>query len=135
MRRKVGGREGEKRKNVSGCCMNPIWPHQRFWELGDIAIDPGHVAHHPGVYTREVRKPTASAPAVHTHLDPETVLPAYQGAPRVRLWKKAGISTPKVSSQVGVNVLGKEGAEERGWVRLLPCRSPSPPSQHKACHL
>lgn len=57
--------------------MNPIWPHRGFWELRDIVMDPGHVAHHSGVDTREVRKSTAFAPADHTHLDPGAVPPAY----------------------------------------------------------
>lgn len=60
------------------CCRNSTWPHQRFQELGDIAVDPGHVAHHSDVYTREVRKATASAPTDHTHLNPGAVPPAYQ---------------------------------------------------------
>lgn len=69
-------------------CMNPVWSHGRFRELGDIAMDPGQVAHHSGVYTREVRKATAYAPADHTHLDPGAVPPAHQGAPGVSLWEK-----------------------------------------------
>lgn len=48
-------------------------------------MNPGHVAHHSGVYTREVGKSTASAPADHTHLDPGAVPSAYQGAPGVTL--------------------------------------------------
>lgn len=98
-------------------------------------MDPGHIAHLPGVYTRDVRKATASALADHAHLDPGAVPPAYQGTPGVILWKKAGISTPTMPSPVSAGALGKEGTEERGWDRLFPGRSPSPASQLKACHL
>lgn len=64
-------------------------------------MNPGHVAHHSGVYTREVGKSTASAPADHTHLDPGAVPPAYQRAPGVTLWEKARVSTPGIPSCQG----------------------------------
>lgn len=103
--------------------MNPIWPHRGFRELGDIAMDPEHVVHHSGVYAREVRKSTAYAPADDTHLDPGAVPPAYQGAPGVTLWEKAGISIPGIT------------CGQDGWVPVSWAKKGQGREDRSGCHL